>query len=270
VNPTEETRVTAPEGEIVPAQASTEGSSEYPPSAPLEEMIGVNRFRETLYHLLSRLFSREVDSESWPKIWQAIDLIDQVGDFSDCPGYDDIALARLELTEFLHAAGERDLPEVLTDMGRMYAGLFLGVGTDTVPLCESVYTGASATLYQDAYFDVRRRLRESGVAKAEHFTEPEDHLAVELAQMAHLSGKLTAHLFDGASTRQDVLAAQRHFLTEHLLNWAPDLAQRIDAAAPGSFYASASRLLVGFLRLDRGLTDFMGGEGTLGECPSTV
>ncbi len=222
-----------------------------------EELIGVNRFRETLYSILARLFGREIESGFWPKIRESIDLIDRAGDISDWPGNDDMVVARRELREYFRAVERQELPEVLTELRRQYAALFLGVGRETVPLCESVYTGATATLCQGAYFDVRRSLRETGWAKADDFSEPEDHVAMELAQMACLSRMMDIELSAGASTWREVLVTQRRFMAEHLLNWVPELTERINAVAPGSLYASASRLLAGFLRLDQELLDFM-------------
>ncbi|MFH1573169.1 MAG: molecular chaperone TorD family protein [Acidobacteriota bacterium] len=224
---------------------------------PLEELIQVNRFRESLYSFLSRLFSREVDPGFWHAIQDSIGAIHWVEDSSGCPGHDDIVAAFRGLKEFSRAVERRDAAEVLRELGRQYAFLFLGVGRETVPLCESAYTGATATLYQDAYFDVRKKLEDSGLRKAEGCAEPEDHVAIELAHMACLSRRMGVNLSEGATVGPDVLANQRGFLTGHLLNWAPDLAERITTVSPGSFYAPAARLLAGFLRLDQELIDFL-------------
>jgi TorA maturation chaperone TorD len=207
------------------------------------------------------VFGGEVDPAFWPRIGESLEVIDRVGGMPECPGRDDIVMAGREFREYVCAVDHRDLAEVLIEIGREYAALFLGVGAETVPLCESAYVGATATLCQDAYFDVRRRLRDSGLARAEDFTEPEDHLALELALMARLSRRMSIHLSEGAATWRDALAAQESLLSEHLLNWALDLTERVNTVAPGSFYASASRLLAGFLTLDRELIDLMGADG---------
>ena len=92
-----------------------------------------------------------------------------------------------ELLEgFYKEIREADEEVVLGDLARYYASLFLGVGPENVSLCESAYRNERGLLFQNAYFDILEKYREVGLGKREDFPEPEDHLSLELAYMAHL------------------------------------------------------------------------------------
>ncbi len=83
-------------------------------------------------------------------------------------------------------------------------------------------------------------------------TERPDHLAAELEFMHLLAVKeALARRDEGGSEHVEICRAAAHaFLRDHLARWAPRFAEGLEDAEADPLYASAGRLLDGFVALD--------------------
>ena len=132
--------------------------------------------------------------------------------------------------------------------------MFLGAGNFdklTAPPYESVYTSEGGLMMQDAYSEVLRLYRAAGFAKDPGFTEPEDHLAVELAFMVRLCERAVEALRAGDEPAAEAaLAEQRAFVRAHLLNWVPAFVRDMKASAESGFYAHLATFTEAYLAAD--------------------
>jgi TorA maturation chaperone TorD len=140
---------------------------------------------------------------------------------------------------------------VLGDLARHYAFLFLGVGSENVALCESAYRNDRGLLFQNAYFDILEKYKEVGLGKREDFSEPEDHLSLELAYMAHLSHRTISSIQTGKEEEmKKYYQYQKNFLKDHLLLWIPQFARSLSEISPSKFYEALTCLLEGYIKMD--------------------
>jgi TorA maturation chaperone TorD len=217
--------------------------------------IGVNQFREMLYLFLSRAFSKEADEAL---LWNASEILNSLEDLSDLPEIsqeENIQSGKNLLRGFFKEIEGKEQEKVLTDLSREYAASFLGVGERTVALCESIYQYQSSSLFQESYFEVKERYKEIGMEKSDDFKDPDDHLSVELALMAHLC-RLTINASGNNSGKLlYYLKSQEEFLKQHLIQWVPELSEGLKETTHSTFYRSMAHLVDGFIKMDGVLID---------------
>jgi len=218
-----------------------------------EDLIKVLQFREMFYLFLSRSFSREVDRTFLQSLFGVSNSLQ-----ASLASVEESNLARGKklLKSFcneIRGAGEE---AVIGDLARQYAFLFLGVGSETVALCESAYRNEGGLLFQNAYFDILEKYREVGLGKREDFPEPEDHLSLELAYMAHLCRRIISSIETGKEAEaKKYYQYQGNFLNDHLLLWVPQFAKSLSEISPSPFYKALAFLLEGYIRVDVELLD---------------
>jgi TorA maturation chaperone TorD len=174
--------------------------------------------RRDLYALTARLFAAEVDMA----LYRALAAQDALG------------LIDAELA----ALGEARALEALAVE---FCRLFLGPQPPCVPYA-SAHRG-------EALLGGRARTRLEAFLHRVGFTcdavamrvASLDHLAVELAVLAHLYARMDT-------------AAVGVFLSEHVLPWAPAYCERVAAAATLGFYRTAARLVAALLAEERAQT----------------
>jgi putative dimethyl sulfoxide reductase chaperone len=214
----------------------------------MKELTKVHQFREMLYLFLSKSFSKEVDSLFLQSVYEVSKSLK--ASFKEA---EEGPLSRgIEfLARFCEEARRADEEAVLGDLARDYAALFLGVGPENVALCESAYRTERGLLFQGPYFDILERYKEAGLGKRDDFSEPEDHLSLELVYMAHLSRRTLSSAETG--NEQDAerdCRYQSHFLKEHLLQWVPRFSKGLSEISPSAFYKALAHLLEGYLKMD--------------------
>jgi TorA maturation chaperone TorD len=224
-----------------PSPRTTERKT--PPLA--KDLSEFNRFREVLYLFLSRSFSREADASLLRHIRPILEALSAL---NEAP----LSQGKRLLEGFLEEMGKRAEQIVLRDLAGEYASLFLGVGPETVSLCESAYRHERGLLFQDSYFQTLEEYRKAGLMKRQDFTEPEDHLAVELAFMAGLCRQSVSADHEEAIRSY---ALQKSFLHGHLLPWVPRFAEGLLKLRSSGFYGAAAHLLRGVLETDRSWID---------------
>lgn len=188
--------------------------------------------RAALYRLLSRLYRSEVDAP-------LLDALTGMAFPVDAP-QPQLSEGYARLGAWLEGYGEHALDDLAAD----YAAVFLAAGSAdgsaAIP-CESIYTSPRKIYMQEAWESVTALYRAHVLGKADGLDDlMEDHLALELAFMAHLIGE--------NDTRP-----QQEFLEGHLLNWVPDFVADIDRYARQDFYKAVGLITLGFLKLDLAL-----------------
>lgn len=211
----------------------------------------LSEFRRSLYLFFSALFSREATPELLADAGQILNLLSDFDEIADPSTNADLCSGITALQECLQLNPISNT--LLLDLARQYALLFLGIGEkNTIPLCESAYQGDGKSLYQNCYFEIRNLFAGAGIGKDESFTEPEDHLSLELAFMAELC-TMTIDLEERQERPTALLDAQQQMLDEHLSKWVPLLSDKLTETAPSSLYAAGGLLLKGYLQADAAL-----------------
>lgn len=130
-----------------------------------------------------------------------------------------------------------------------YTRLFIGPGKVLAPPWESVYYSEERLIFQEQTLKVRAWYRRFGVESEKLHSEPDDHIALELAFLAHLAG-LGLQALQNEEEREfnGNLEAQHQFLKEHPLKWAPLWCEMVEEHAQTDFYKGLARLTVGALK----------------------
>ncbi len=211
------------------------------PAELAENLIDFCENRSRVYALLSRCYETEIDAA-----------------FADAlAGEAALASDDAELAAGF-AALQADLADcdedALEQLAVVFDRAFFGMGPRTAQKAfpyESVYTSEGGLMMQDAYSEVLRLYRAAGFAKDPGFTEPEDHLAVELAFMVRLCERAVEALRAGdEAAAEAALAEQRAFVRAHLLNWVPAFVRDMKASAESGFYAHLATFTEAYLAAD--------------------
>ncbi len=165
----------------------------------------------------------------------------------------------------LHEALSTWGPTEVAGLRRDYRRLFVGPGKVLAPPWESVYLSADHLVFDKQTSAVRGLYAQFGLRAPNLRREPDDHLGLELAFMVHLGTSAIAALEradEGALS--SLLGAQRAFLGEHLVRWAPACFARIEEHADTAYFRGVARLGEGTLRgmaSDLGVPERNGSSG---------
>ena len=139
--------------------------------------------------------------------------------------------------------------EAYTALRADYTRLFVMPGPFFSPPWESVYCNADRLTFQEQTAAVRSWYRRYGLEPEKLHQEPDDHIALELSFISHLAGlALKACQEQDTSTFQGLLNAQRSFLRDHLLHWAPQWCARVAVKADTLFYRGIALVAKGALK----------------------
>jgi TorA maturation chaperone TorD len=151
------------------------------------------------------------------------------------------------LEPFKQGVSDQDLERLQWDHFRM----FIGSGMPQAPPWESVYRTKERSMFGPHTFEVRSFYERFGLVSERRDREPEDHIGLELEFMAYLSGRHGACLRRGDPEEAATsLQAQRDFLGDHLLPWAPQFCQDVSRSAESDFFVGVAYLTEGFLTWD--------------------
>lgn len=129
-----------------------------------------------------------------------------------------------------------------------YTRLFIGVDRVLAAPWESVYFNDERLLFQEQTQQVRQWYLRYGVEPEHSRTEPDDHIGLELAFLAHLAQRGLQALEQGDPAAFEAsMAAQRGFLAEHLLKWAAAWCGLVLEHARTDFYRGVGLLTRGVL-----------------------
>lgn len=148
------------------------------------------------------------------------------------------------LTEWCNSFGDHSLRELVIDHTR----LFTGMANIPVAPWESVYFSDEREVFKGQTLDVRAWYRRFGLEAIEFRKEPDDHIGLELVFMAHLAGLgLVACESADEERLNEILEAQKGFLSKHLLRWGPLWCSLVEEHARTDFYRGMAFVLRGAL-----------------------
>lgn len=147
--------------------------------------------------------------------------------------------------------GKLDDPVFLEGLREEYTRLFVGPLEMEVPPWESVYVGEGGMLFQESTLKVRECYRRFGLLPEEYRRVADDSLALELGFMAALSQRsVDAFEAKDADILSKTLQGAKDFLTEHLLVWVPQLAEKAAHTKTDRLYPRLLHILDSFLKKD--------------------
>ncbi|MBN8579156.1 MAG: molecular chaperone TorD family protein [Anaerolineae bacterium] len=126
--------------------------------------------------------------------------------------------------------------------------LFIGLNKVLAPMWESVYFSEKKLIFQEQTLQVREWYARFGLQAERINKEPDDHIGLEMLFIAHLASlALQAIELNDENKLNDILQAQREFLSEHLLRWGPVWAKLVKQHAATDFYRGIAHLTHGAL-----------------------
>ncbi len=138
--------------------------------------------------------------------------------------------------------------EHFSDLKMDYTRLFIGLDTLITAPWESVYYNRERMVFQEQTIQVRNWYARFGLQVEQYNREPDDHIGLEMSFVAHLASlALQALEADDQTTLKELMQAQRDFLAEHPLCWAPTWAKRVKERATTDFYRGMAHLSHGAL-----------------------
>jgi TorA maturation chaperone TorD len=138
--------------------------------------------------------------------------------------------------------------EAFDDLCADYTRLMLGPGKVMAPPWESVYHSAERLIFQEKTLQVRAWYQRFHLEAENLHNEPDDHIGLELAFVAHLARQaLIAFEQQKQAAFECLLAAQRDFLREHLLKWGLQWCTLLQSQANTDFFRGIALLTRGIL-----------------------
>ncbi len=134
------------------------------------------------------------------------------------------------------------------DLKMDYTRLFIGLDVHRAPPWESVYYNRERMVFQEQTLQVREWYARFGVQAEKLNREPDDHIGLEMLFIAHLGSlALQAIEQNNEPKLNEILQAQRDFLSDHLLRWGPVWAKLVKQHAATDFYRGIAHLTHGAL-----------------------
>jgi len=129
-----------------------------------------------------------------------------------------------------------------------YTRLFIGPGAVLAPPWESIYFHRERIIFQKQTLEVREWYRRYGLESVKLHNEPDDHIGLELAFVSHLAGLAYAAFEQKEQDKFDqLIAAQKQFLSEHTLKWAAGWAKLVGEHAHTDFFRGIALVTKGVL-----------------------
>ncbi len=156
------------------------------------------------------------------------------------------ALARLQAWADSNRGGISDV--AFDDLRADYTRLFIGPGEVKVAPWESVHFSDERLVFQKETLQVREWYRRFGLQIQRLHNEPDDHIGLELEFVAHLAQlALGALEKNSPGLLEQLLDAQRNFLSEHVLRWSFKFCSEVEENARTEFFKGIAQLTRGAL-----------------------
>ena len=138
--------------------------------------------------------------------------------------------------------------QAFDDLRVDYTRLMIGPDRVLAPPWESVYYSEERLVFNAQTSQVRAWYLRFQLEVENRYQEPDDHLGLELAFVAHLARQaLVALNQDDLTTFENLIAAQREFLANHLSNWGPEWCNLAYTHAHTDFLRGIALLTKGIL-----------------------
>ena len=140
-------------------------------------------------------------------------------------------------------------PAQLAELKQDYARLFVGPDRLLAPPWESVYLSTDHLVFEQQTVAVRHFYGRFNLQAPNLNTEPDDHIGLELAFMAHLCTLCLFAIDENDEAKlNEILQAQRDFLSEHLLLWTPQFCGWVIERSKTEYFRGIGHLLSGCLQ----------------------
>ena len=208
-----------------------------------DELALLMQYRSRMYGFLSRIFEREVDDAFLAQL-REMHYPQGTGN----PAFDE---SFRSLYAFMRTSREDVLDVLAVDYARTFLGGGILNGNAAFPY-ESVYTSEHALIMQEARDEVLDTYRRNSYCIPSEWTDPEDHIAIELAYMRVLCDRTNQVIAKSEGTDAvSLVGMQYSFLTLHLLRWVQNFCTDVDRFSSTTFYKAVARLAVAFLEDDK-------------------
>jgi len=222
-----------------------------PKSEDVQEIITINDNRKMIYGFLSRTYATEATPDYIRELAGKKDLYLASAEDPEVKGTE-LAEGFKRIADYASSIKDRNIEDVRTELAVEYAGLFLGVWRKPAHPSESSYATLGHAIMQEPRDEVLKVYRSMGVDKVTKFTEPEDHIALELQFMQYLCEKTNSALKDNnIADARKYLEVQRTFLIDHLGKWVPKLAEDILKSARREFYKAVAKITRAYIEMDK-------------------
>ena len=214
-----------------------------------EVLVTFLQGREYLFSLLHRLLGAEpekelLDAVSSENSLQTVLLFDS----------EDSKAAR-QLYEILQSCSFTE-PEHIQQMKDEYTRLFIGPDRLFAAPWESVYTTKERALFQQSTLGARSWYKKYHYLPEKYPRVADDHISLMMHFLSLTCIKASACLNDdNLNECWNILADQKAFETEHLLNWIFLYAEDIQASKSRKFYPQFVKAAADFIRYDNQIID---------------
>lgn len=139
--------------------------------------------------------------------------------------------------------------EMASTLSDDYTRLFIGPSKVLAPPWESVFMSTDRLVFQEQTLEVRNWYRRMGLEPEKINQEPDDHIGLELAFLAHLA-QLALQALENQNEEDFsfFLQAQKDFIEEHPLQWVGQWSADILDFGRTDFYKGISLLVKGVLK----------------------
>ncbi len=204
----------------------------------MSELLNVLENRAILYRVTGSIYQLELTPQSLAELKSV--------KFPEDTSNDGLNAASAKLNAAVAKLDDSELDELAADYARIFLSAGVTGGKAAFPY-ESVYTSPQRIIMQDAYEAVYKVLKGLGLKPANEDLYA-DHMGIELEIMSHLSGKTSEAIkADRIDTAEKLLADQKKFLSEHLLNWCDKFFYDQSFYASTDFYKAVGEFTNAFL-----------------------
>ncbi|MEG0070894.1 MAG: molecular chaperone TorD family protein [Raoultibacter sp.] len=193
---------------------------------------------QVLCEFCSRMFYASPASEQIEQLIERRDL------FLEEPFFDIAPEESRLLHDLLENAQDESLKtEFFTALRQDYTYLFYMVGASHTSPYESVYRTDDRTMFGPTTLEVRALYRSFEMQLAQAESQPDDHIGLELAFLAHLFNLLQNQFGSQEDAEAErTLQVLKDFLSEHLLVFAPTYLANVQTRANTGFYRAIASI----------------------------
>lgn len=212
-------------------------------------LVAFLRGREYVFCLLHRILGAEPEKE-------LLDTVSSDSSLQTVLLFDsDDSKAAVELHQILRDCRFAE-PERVERMRDEYTRLFIGPERLSAAPWESVYTTRERALFQESTLGVRGWYRKYQYLPEKYPRVADDHISLMTHFLSMTSGRAAACLKrDDLNRCRDILADQKQFEKEHLLNWVLSYADDIRASETREFYPQFVKAAADFIKYDNQIID---------------
>ncbi len=209
-------------------------------------LLGLVYYRQPGQEFIKDLAARDIFS------WSFLPLV-------EAEAAEGASLLAGYLKPFRNGVSDAELEHLQCDYFRM----FIGAGMPEAPPWESFYRTEERVVFSEYTVAVRAQYESFGLVSELREKEPDDHIGLELEFMGHLCDIGRELLVKGDEEQAArTFAAQRGFMDEHLLQWAPRFCGDVCRVAQTPYFVGIAKLTKSFLDWDRRFLSDMVDQGS--------